>query len=286
MGEIVVGVDGSDGAAHALRWAAAEAAARGSRLVALMTWGYLDQRHPDGTEFEAGYDESDAARALEVFVSAALGDSPAVVVDRRLRNDLATPALLDAGRHAELLVLGARGLGGFKGLLLGSVSQACIHHATCPTVIVRARAGEQVSAADRIVVGVDGSPGSRAALRWAVDEARCRRAPLQAVHTWNWPQMVGFPIGVDLDPSMVRESAEQLLDDQLDQVDLQDLRLVERTVDSGSAATLLIDASADAGLVVVGTRGIGGFPGLLLGAVSHQVAQHAACPVVVVPTPG
>ena len=285
MSESVVGVDGSPGAAHALRWAVAESAVRGADVVALMTWGYLDQRHPDGTEFEPGYDESDAARALEVFVSSAIGQSP-VPVERRLRNDLVTPALLEAGRDAELLVLGARGLGGFRGLLLGSVSQACIHHAPCPVAIVRERASEEIVAPDRVVVGVDGSAGSRAALEWAVGEARFRHAPLQGLHAWDWPQMVGYPLGVDLDPTLCRDGAEHLLDAELVRALGSGPELsIERTVLPANPATALIDASRDAGLVVVGTRGIGGFPGLLLGSVSHQVTQHASCPVIVVPQP-
>lgn len=285
MGEIVVGVDGSAGAAHALQWAVAESAVRGADVVALMTWGYLDQRRRDGAEFEPGYDESDAARVLDVFVSDAIGESP-VIVERRLRNDMPIPALLEAGRDAELLVLGARGLGGFRGLLLGSVSQACLHHAPCPVAIVREGASEEIVRSGRIVVGVDGSPGSRAALAWAVDEARLRHVPLEALHTWDWPQTVGYPLGVDLDPTLCRDGAQHLLDAELDLVVPGGSGpSIERTVLPANPASALIDISSDAGLVVVGTRGIGGFPGLLLGSVSHQVTQHAGCPVIVVPHP-
>ncbi len=111
MAEIVVGIDGSEGAAHALRWAMEEAGYRGWSVVAAMTWGYLDQHHVDGsTEFVAGYTEADAAAALEAFVTTALeGGTDAAgadQVERRLLNDLPAQGLLAASNGAELLVLG------------------------------------------------------------------------------------------------------------------------------------------------------------------------------------
>jgi nucleotide-binding universal stress UspA family protein len=135
----------------------------------------------------------------------------------------------------------------------------------------------------RIVVGVDGSPGSRAALRWAADEARLRRARVEAVHCWAY-----HPVGTELaflDPAVFEEGAATVLHDAVanlgdtGEVEL-DLRLVQ-----GPAARTLLDAAEGAQLLVVGARGHGGFTGLLLGSVSQQVVHHAPCPVVIVPTP-
>jgi nucleotide-binding universal stress UspA family protein len=142
----------------------------------------------------------------------------------------------------------------------------------------------------RIVVGVDGSPGSRAALAWALDEARLRGAALDVVHAWHAPApVVPGPYGaaphVDEDVTEpVRRNAEQVLEHQLQAVDTTGVE-VEALLPSASAAEALVEIARDADLLVVGTRGRGGFKGLLLGSVSQQVTHHASCPVVIVPHP-
>jgi nucleotide-binding universal stress UspA family protein len=138
MGLIVVGVDESAGAAAALRWAMTEAEARGWSPRAVLAWGYLDQHHATpGQSFDPAYGEADAQAALDAIVAEVVGSARAATVDRKLVNDLPARALLDASEGADLLVVGARGLGGFRGLLLGSVSQQCLHHATCSVAVVR-----------------------------------------------------------------------------------------------------------------------------------------------------
>jgi nucleotide-binding universal stress UspA family protein len=144
---------------------------------------------------------------------------------------------------------------------------------------------------DRIVVGVDGSDGARVALEWAVNEARLRGAPLVAVHTWQVPPlgMVAGPFDAPstLDPELmerVEAGAKQLLERELDAVDTSGIE-VEKLVEPRNPADALLDAARDAGLLVVGTRGHGGFKGLLLGSVSQQASHHAPCPVVIVPPP-
>jgi nucleotide-binding universal stress UspA family protein len=147
-----------------------------------------------------------------------------------------------------------------------------------------------------IVVGVDASQGGRAAFRWAVAEARLRNARLRAVYAWTltYPrgEGYGYLIGpLDVIPyggvSDQRRAAEQVLEratthmlHELDGVDLV------REVIEGPAAEMLVGAAADADLLVVGSRGHGGFVGLLLGSVSQQCAHHASCPVVIVPPAG
>jgi nucleotide-binding universal stress UspA family protein len=138
----------------------------------------------------------------------------------------------------------------------------------------------------QIVVGVDGSKGSRTALEWALDEARLHQAKVTAVTAWS-PVVAGALAAPApfVDPSMLEQAAHELLTHALEAVDTTGLR-VDTKVVADSAAHALISASEDADLVVVGSRGRGGFAGLLLGSVSQQVAGHARCPVVIVPSHG
>jgi nucleotide-binding universal stress UspA family protein len=131
-----------------------------------------------------------AHRALDAIVDAILGDD-AANVERVCVNDHPARGLLDAASGADLLVLGARGLNPVSELLLGSVSQQCLHHATTPIAIVH---GPAVDHAPGIVVGVDASDGARRALGWALDEARRRQAPLTAVHAWMPPYVGGIAL--------------------------------------------------------------------------------------------
>jgi nucleotide-binding universal stress UspA family protein len=132
-GIVVAGVDGSPQSALALRWAADEAKLRGAVLRAVCVWSYLDQ---PGKAFDPGYGVDDARRLLDDAI-AGLGPAAAGVETERVTvNDLPARGLLDAARDADLVVVGARGMGGFRGLLLGSVSQQVAQHAPCPVVIV------------------------------------------------------------------------------------------------------------------------------------------------------
>ena len=139
---------------------------------------------------------------------------------------------------------------------------------------------------ERIVVGIDGSEASRRALNWALDEARRRHCTVDAVHAWHAPYMVGYPYAGSLDgPVTYEQAATETLDRVVDGADTSGLPApVSRIVRMGQPAETILDQAKGADLVVVGSRGLGGFRGLLLGSVSHQVAHHAPCPVVIVPT--
>jgi nucleotide-binding universal stress UspA family protein len=133
---VVVGVDGSEHGAHALRWAVAEAMHRDASLTAVMAWGLLDQHQIDPHEpFDPNYNAKTARSVLDEVIAGQLGDD--AKVDRKVVNDLPPRALLEASADSELLVVGARGLGGFQDLLLGSVSHRCLARSSCPTVVVR-----------------------------------------------------------------------------------------------------------------------------------------------------
>lgn len=208
----------------------------------------------------------------------------AVVEEITVQGGKVVPALLEAARQAELLVLGRRGRGGFSSLLLGSVSQQCAGHARCPVVVVPVGSGAPGPVAGRIVVGVDGSETARAALLWAVDEARLRKATIDVVHGWHAPYLLGSPYTmIDLPRSDFERDARLMLDRAVSSVAHAGVPAVEAVLVADGAPRALLDASEGADLVVVGSRGRGGFTGLLLGSTSQQVLHHARCPVAVIP---
>ncbi|WP_153811892.1 universal stress protein [Streptomyces sp. SUK 48] len=138
---IVVGVDGSEGSGHALGWAVRQAELTGGRVEAVIAWD-IPQFHgalgwmPPSSSDEAALEErarSEVTSAVEEAVAA----HPGVQVDTVARYGTPAGVLLEAARDAALLVVGSRGLGGFKGLLLGSVAQHCVQHAPCPVLVLR-----------------------------------------------------------------------------------------------------------------------------------------------------
>lgn len=136
-----------------------------------------------------------------------------------------------------------------------------------------------------VVVGVDGSEGSRIALRWAIEEAKLRGATLLAVTVWQYPAMTTMPAFGVLPPSdqLDEEARNQLTAILREEGALEAGIKVLEGVSQGPAAAALLEASDEADLLVVGSRGHGGFTGLLLGSVSQHCVTHARCPVVVVP---
>jgi nucleotide-binding universal stress UspA family protein len=148
---IVVGVDGSEESKAALRFALEEARLREASLRAVHAWSLYPAIEPATLLVADDWDEleQNADAFVERFVSELIGDEPGVDVRAVAVHGTAGRALVEASEGAELLVVGSRGLGGFSGLLLGSVSQQCAHHATCPVVIVRGAPVEDASAEGR-----------------------------------------------------------------------------------------------------------------------------------------
>ncbi len=269
METIVVGVDDSAGAAAALRWAVEEAAVRSSAVRAVVCWA------------DVGARPATADAALAAIVHDAIGEID-LPIERCVTFGSAAGQLIEAAADADLLVVGARGVGGLGALLLGSVSDQVLRHSTVPVAVVRPAPSPRADQWARIVVGVDGSEHSQRALSWAIDEARARRVSLQLVHGWSLPAME-VPYVANL--SIVESSEGALLEHALAAIDDQersDVQITSRLV-HGDAGNVLLSAAEDAALLVVGSRGLGGFKELLLGSVSHRVALHAPCPVVVVP---
>lgn len=142
------------------------------------------------------------------------------------------------------------------------------------------------TATSRIVVGIDGSSASRRALEWAVAEAAMRQATLEVVYAWHLPYAGGLALAATpaIDVRSLEDAASDVLDAAIADVDTSGLpKPPMRRLQAGGAAAAILAAADDADLIVVGSRGRGGFSGLLLGSVSQQVVHHATCPVVVVP---
>jgi nucleotide-binding universal stress UspA family protein len=272
-GRIVVGVDGSPSSEHALRWAAGQARLTGQEVHAVITWELpvpYDVPVPVDLNWRA-----DASAALTKSIENALGEPGSPPVVQHVIEGRPAKVLIDAARDADLLVVGSRGHGGFTGLLLGSVSEHVLAHATCPVVVVH----EHRATTGRIVVGIDGSPESSQALRWAAREAELSGCELHAVLAWHIP----FTYGVlDMnEPDWAAHASQVLATAVAGALEgTAAARVVQEVVEDYPAAALL-HAAEEADLLVVGSRGRGTFAGLLLGSVSRHVAAHASCPVVV-----
>jgi nucleotide-binding universal stress UspA family protein len=272
-GRIVVGVDGSASSELALRWAAEQARLTGQELHAVTSW---ELPVPYDAPLTGEIDwEGDAAGTLAKTVENVLGEADAREVVQHVAQGRPARVLIDAARDADLLVVGSRGHGGFTGLLLGSVSQHVTAHAGCPVVVVH----EPRASTGRIVVGVDGSPESEQALRWAAGQARLTGAELHAVIAWQIPAAYGLTLQTE--PDWAAHSSHTLAAAVAGALGREDAERVVQEVVEDHPAGALLSAAEDADLLVVGARGRGRFAGMLLGSVSRQVAAHAACPVVV-----
>ena len=280
MKGIIVGVDESSYAQAAVRWAVDYGAARQLPVTALLAWDYIAQHHLEpNASFDPAYGATMAEKVLDELIARAVGADNQVA--RVVVCDHAAHALIEAaGIDASLVVVGARGMSGFKGLLLGSVSRNLLHAATGPVAVIR---DDAIRVDGPVVVGLDGSDPSRRALEWAIDYARCRTLPLIALHAWLPPYL---PVGLYLPPDLAKlaNSAERFVEQEVAQVDASGLvaPIEPRAVESRPSAALL-EASCLASMVIVGSRGHGRFTNSLLGSVSDQVSHYATCPVVVVP---
>ncbi|MEV6109148.1 universal stress protein [Streptomyces sp. NPDC051940] len=287
-GHVVVGVDGSPSSLEAVGVAAREADMRGTalRLVHAFGWpaGHIPPgMHPWSAE-TAGVRElidGTMAEAEERAHAAA----PGTQLQREVTVGEPLTVLEIESRTAALAVVGSRGRGAFKSLLLGSTAVHLAAHAGCPVMVIRGRADPQ----GPVVLAVDGASAADAAAELAFAEARMRGAELVAVHVWNtWSEQPytgpGDPLtAVVVNVEELQELEQGLLDRAIEpwQARYPDVT-VERRLVRSRTRTALLETSGEAQLVVVGARGRGGFTGMLLGSVSQALLHHADCPVLVV----
>lgn len=276
---ILVGVDGSESAQEAARWAAEEAALRHLplRLVTVVQAPIptytgkvvIDPYFMDEIRDEARESLADTRERL-------VATHPDLDVDTSVLTGPLVPQLVEASRDARMVVLGSRGLGGFTGILVGSTAVALVAHGHCPVTVVRGAPSD-----GPVVVGVDGSPISETAVALAFEEASLRGAELVAVHTW-----------LDYDADTARRFVAEWNTVETHERELLAERLagwqekypdvpVRRVIFRDRPVRHLLEQAATARLLVIGSRGRGGFGGMLLGSTSQTLVYHAPCPLLV-----
>jgi nucleotide-binding universal stress UspA family protein len=282
-GPVIVGFDGSTAAHDAVGYGAAEALLRGGELHLVHAFSWPLIYPPFGATYDP-HDHGPRSAMLDVVSQTAREAErahPGLSVRSRILDGSPGGVLVTASRDADLLVVGHRGTGGFPGLLAGSVGMQTAGHAHCPVVIVR---GTARSADAPVVLGVDGSPGARAAADAAFAQARRRSTELLIVH--HRPPHSGraeTEAGHSPDPAAVHhvEASMRGVADRY-----RDVRWRMEVHGGDSAAAALMAAADDcgAGLVVVGSRGIGGFRAMVMGSTVRTLIEHAPCPVMAVPS--
>ncbi|GAA3592541.1 universal stress protein [Kribbella ginsengisoli] len=263
---VVAGIDGSPMAEAAIRWAATEAASRGTGLSLVHAFVWPEFPVPLGGNDLAPGLRAGADKVVRESVELARKLEPTIEVEGTRVDGFPSPVLLRASKHAEVVVIGSRGLGIALGALAGSTGLDLAANAHCPVVVVRS--GLTPATGSRVVVGYDGSPASALALDFGLDYARRHHLRLRVV--------AAQPLHTEHD----RVSAQALEADVRSREGGQDAELIH--ID-GHPAEQLLRMAADAQLIVLGSRGRGGFAGMLLGSVSQTVLHHAACPVAVIP---
>ncbi|MBW1600517.1 universal stress protein [Streptomyces sp. JJ66] len=293
---VIAAVDGSEHSMRGLEWALQAARLRGTEVLAVHVWPWPPNIHGAPEPPPAAPPAEEDPVLVEVRRQLAGREG---LPEMRFTTLSGTPAatLPELGGQGDLLVLGSRGRGGFKSLLLGSNGRACAAHAHCPVVVVphheRGR-GAVREPVGRVVLALEPAETVDTVIEFAVREARLRGAQLQVVTTYPVPFSTLALLGAaQMDvtdpegPEIVRETARAQRD-RLEHVtggphtDLD----VDWVVAPGDAAGRLVDASDAADLLVVGRhRHRMRHAGMFLGSVTNAVLLHARCPIAVIPPP-
>ncbi|UGT62729.1 universal stress protein [Nocardia asteroides] len=280
---IVAGVDGSAGSDRAVRWAAATAAARGRTLRLVHAVDLEPVRALTGAAPLVGGLRVRAGEVLLAAAELAAATAPEVRVRTELAEGAPAGALIDRSAGAHLVVLGATGTGG-TAAHLGSTLLAVGTHADGAVVVVRDREFDRRRGpAGPVVLGVDGGAAGAPAIAAAFAEASARGADLVALHSWidlPYGEFAGASDGID-DPELA-ETAKRMLCEQLAGWSEKYPEVeVRRELYLSGPRHHLLRWSRAAQLLVVGSRGRGGFAGLLFGSTSNALVQRAHCPVLV-----
>jgi len=268
---IITGYDGSEGSDEALRWAAREAWARGTTLTICLAWPAADLR------LLGDWGAHDRAQQLggEILARGVrLAGTVPDLTDVRTVLAEASPAhvLCERGSAAEMVVVGSRGHGGLAGSRLGSVSWQVACHGQGRVVVVRGQWRPVNQAPGPVVAGIDGSPESQDALTFAFEEAALRDVPLVAVCAlMDTPGRIGAR-------QMEEDFGRLMTSREKEHPEITVLRQVA----VGTPRSALLTAAAEAQMLVVGARGLGGLAGMSLGSVAGALVHHSPCPVAVV----
>lgn len=282
---ILVGVDGSRESEAALRWATDEALLRDQPITLLyaiapvvVTWpvAYL----------EASYADSQAEMAREVLekaqktVESSVGTAQRPAIRTEIVHETAASALVAASRDAFMTVVGSRGLGAVGRAFLGSVSSSLVHYGHGPIAVVHEEEAQAPDRSSPVLLGIDGSPASEDATALAFEEASRRGVELVALHAWS---DVGVFPAIGMDWHQYEDEGHEVLAERLAgwQERYPDVHIQRRIV-CDQPVRWLIESSGQAQLVVVGSRGRGGFAGMVLGSVAAKVSRGAHAPVIVV----
>jgi nucleotide-binding universal stress UspA family protein len=283
-GSVVVGVDGSASSEFALRWAVDEAR---------RTLGPLHVVHALENELvltdkqQLGAKEAPASSdpVLTAATDVVRMTAPEVHVIPHSVTGFAPTTLIAASKIAGTVVVGSHGRSAIPIALLGSVSQEVAIHASCPVVVVRENGTQGGAGSGHVVVGVDGSEASKPALGYAFAYAASTGSSLTAVHTWWWEPLEGVSLGEPWigDWTQIASEEESLVSELLADWSKRYPDVPVRShVVRGDPVVELLDQSHGARLLVVGSRGRGGFIGLVIGSVSRRVLKRATGPVAVV----
>ncbi|AEY86777.1 stress-inducible protein [Streptomyces hygroscopicus subsp. jinggangensis 5008] len=283
---LVVGVDGSEPSLCAVDWAADEAVLRGLplRLVYASLWERYEGTAP-ADDLGKPSDQVMAEDIVETAARRVRTRQPDVKVTTDVLPEEPEYTLVRESRTAAAMVLGSRGRSSLAEAVLGSVSVTVAGHAHCPVIVLRGSHDNRsvLGRHGRVVVGVGEAPTDAAAMRFAVEEARRRGVPLEAVRAWRCPaqETTDHPLLAGEPARLHEQKAAEVLEATLRDIPA-DVEVHRRTVE-GHARQVLLGASADADLLVVGARRREGHDGLQLGRVAHAVLLQAVCPVAVVP---
>ena len=284
---IVVGYSGTDASLPAVKWAAGEAMSTQRPLRVVMAWGMPTFGISPVSE-AADLDRSHAELVLNAAVLTLRAEMVGLEVEGELVRGKPAQGLLDRSMDAALVVVGNRARTGLSRLVLGSVSTAVVTHAHVPVVLVREDAGKDgdIWRQGQVVVGVDGSAGSEAAVSYAMEASLRRGMKVVAVHIVDERVLAltgsGGPLGTGqataAQQAQMRELSPALMEARKEYPAVT----VNEVVEAGNASDVIVAAGAGAALTVVGSRGHGGFKGILLGSVSRAVIEHVESPVAVI----
>ncbi|MBK7019867.1 MAG: universal stress protein [Candidatus Microthrix sp.] len=288
MSRVVVGVDASSMPTAALREALSEAHLRGSVLKVVSVWSYPPLSAEERLLTTASAVEAETIERVGETVDRLRheGHNSELTIKVDVRQGAPGKVLIDLAVGCELLVVGRRDRSRLRHLVLGSVADQCVRHSPVPVMVVPSDWERPDRSGDvTLAVGMDFSDSANEALRWTLGEAERRNAAVRVVHSWEEPMLVGGDLMMAMPPSAALEhDAEERMDRFMSALDVPDGVSVTGSVRRGPPAQVLLEAAEDADMVVVGSRGLGGFAGLLLGSVARRVTHLAPCPVVVVPS--